>query len=158
MMLGSFEDFREVIKRSYRYLEPGGWIESQEMYPTVYCDDGTMPQDHPFCEWTRTQDEAAMKLGRPLRIGNKLKKWYKDAGFVDVHEEVFKMPINQWPKDPQYKLLGRFWGMMLLDGLQAFSLALFTRAFGWTKEELEVYLVPVRRAIADRNVHAYHKM
>jgi hypothetical protein len=158
MMLGSFVDYREIIKRSYDYLEPGGWLESQEMYSTAYCDDNTMPQDHPLCEWIRTQDEAAMLLGRPLRIANKLKKWYRDAGFVDVHEEVFKMPIGHWPRDPQYKLLGDFWGRNLREGLQAFSLALFTRAFGWTKEELEVYLVPVRNSLGNTHVHAYHKM
>jgi len=158
MLLGSFEDFRDIINRAYRYLEPGGMMESQELYPTAYCDDGTMPADHAFCEWTRTQDEAAMTLGRPLRIANKMKKWYEQAGFVDVHEEVLKMPINQWPKDPQLKMLGRFWGQMLLEGLQGFSLAYFTRAFGWTKDEVEVYLVKVRRAIADKNVHAYHKI
>ncbi|KAF2427679.1 S-adenosyl-L-methionine-dependent methyltransferase [Tothia fuscella] len=158
MLLGSFNDFREIIERSFSYLEPGGYMESQEMYPTLYCDDGTMPKDHAFCEWTRTQDEAAMKLGKPLRIANKLKNWYERAGFVDVKEEVFKMPVNQWPKDPEYKMLGRFWGQMLIEGLQGFSLALFTRAFGWTVEEIEVYLVKVRKAIADKNVHAYHKV
>jgi hypothetical protein len=158
MLLGCFNDYREIIARSYKYLEPGGFFECQELYPTTYCDDGTMPDNHPFCEWSKTQDEAAMKLGKPLRVANKLKKWMRDAGFVDVHEEIFKMPINQWPRDPQYKMLGRFWGQMFLEGLQAFSLALFTRAFGWTKEEIEVYLVRVRHAIVDRNVHAYHKM
>ena len=52
-------------------------------------------------------DEASMRVGRPLRIANKLKRWYKEAGFVDVHEEVFKLPCNPWPKDPHLKDLGR---------------------------------------------------
>jgi len=158
MLLGSFEDFREIINRSYHYLEPGGIMESQEMYPVVFCDDDTMPDDHGFLEFTRTQDDAAMRMGRPVRIANKLKRWYEQAGFVDVHEEVFKMPINPWPKDPQYKMIGRFWGQMLLEGLQAFSLALFTRALGWTKDEVEVFLVKVRKSLVDKNVHSYHKI
>ena len=28
-MLGSFEDFREIIKKSFNYTKPGGWMESQ---------------------------------------------------------------------------------------------------------------------------------
>ena len=28
-MLGSFEDFRDIIKRSLKYTKPGGWMESQ---------------------------------------------------------------------------------------------------------------------------------
>ncbi|KAF2278458.1 S-adenosyl-L-methionine-dependent methyltransferase [Westerdykella ornata] len=158
VMLGCFEDFREIIAKAYRHLKPGGWMESQEYMPTVYCDDGTMSPDYAFAEWTQTQDRAAMNLGKPLRIANKLKRWYEQAGFVDVHEEVFKLPINSWPKDPQFKMLGRFSETNLLDGLQAFSLQLFQKGLHWTKEEIEVYLVHVRKALSDRNVHAYHKI
>ena len=75
--------------------------------PRLYCDDGTMPPDWPWAEWHSTMDQAAMRLGKPLRIANRLKKWYKEAGFVDVHEEVFKVPSNPWPKDPHLKDLGR---------------------------------------------------
>jgi hypothetical protein len=158
ILLGCFEDFREVIAKSFRYLKPGGWMESQEYMPTVYCDDGTMSPDYAFAEWTQTQDRAAMTMGRPLRIGNKLKRWYEQAGFVDVHEEIFKLPINSWPKDPQWKMLGRFNETNLLDGLQAFSLQPFQKGLGWTKDEIEVYLVQIRKALSDRSVHAYHKM
>ncbi|KAF4537576.1 Tam domain methyltransferase protein [Lasiodiplodia theobromae] len=158
VLLGCFEDFREIVRKSYKYLKPGAWMESQEFYSTLYCDDGTMAPDYPFAEWTRTHDAAAMNLGRPLRIANKMKRWYEEQGFVDVREEVFKLPINPWPKDPQMKMLGRFSENSLLEGIQAFSLAWFHRGLGWTKDEIEVYLVQVRKAISDRNVHAYHKV
>ncbi|KAF2459535.1 S-adenosyl-L-methionine-dependent methyltransferase [Lineolata rhizophorae] len=158
MLIGAFEDFREVIRKAYDHLDPGGWFECQEIMNSLFCDDSTMTQDNPFLEWTRTQHQAAMNLGRPVRIANKLRKWLEDAGFVDVHEEIFKLPINPWPKDPQFKMLGRFHEACLLDGIQAFSLAFFTRGMSWSKEEVEVYLVNVRKAISDRNVHAYHKI
>jgi metalloendopeptidase OMA1, mitochondrial len=158
MLLGSFADFKAITKRSFDYLEPGGWMECQEVYTKLYCDDNTLTPDNKFGEWTGLQDEAAMMMVRPLRIANKLKKWYEDIGFVDVHEEVFKLPINSWPRDPQFKLIGKFWESSLADGLQGFSLAYFHRAFGWTKDEIEVYLVGVREAIKDKNVHAYHKL
>ncbi|KAF2752173.1 S-adenosyl-L-methionine-dependent methyltransferase [Sporormia fimetaria CBS 119925] len=158
VMLGCFEDFRVIIAKAFRHLKPGGWMESQEYMPTVYCDDGTMSPDYAFAEWTQTQDKAAMNLGKPLRIANKLKRWYEQAGFVDVHEEVFRLPINSWPKDPRFKMLGKFSAENLLDGLQAFSLQLFQKGLNWTKEEIEVYLVGVRQALLDRSVHAYHKV
>lgn len=159
MVMGTFDDFREIIKRSYEYLQPGGWLESQEAYPSVLCDDGTLDKEsHAFFKYTQKLDEAAMEAGKPLRIANKLKRWYQEAGFVDVHEEVFKLPINSWPKDPQFKLIGRFWADCITSGLQGFSLALFTRVLGWSKEEVEVYLVPVRQSILDRSVHSYHKL
>jgi len=159
MMMGCFDDFRDIIKRSYDNLQPGGWMESQELYPSVLCDDGTMDKSkHAFHQFWQKLDEAAMIMGKPLRIANKLKRWYEEAGFVDVHEEVFKIPINSWPKDPQFKLIGRFWADSLNLGVQGFALALFTRYLAWTKDELEVYLVDVRQSLQDKSVHAYHKL
>ncbi len=35
MMLGCFEDFREIIKKSFKYLRPGGWMESQVRFSVV---------------------------------------------------------------------------------------------------------------------------
>ncbi|KAI9803870.1 MAG: hypothetical protein M1825_001750 [Sarcosagium campestre] len=157
VLLGSFEDFRDIVKKGFRYTKPGGWMECQEIYTSLFCDDGTMPEDWAFLDWTKTQDAAFMKLGRPLRTANKIKRWMQEAGFVDVHEEVFRVPINSWPREQRLKDIGKFNLLSLLDGLQAFTVAAFSRAFGWTKDEIEVYLVNVRNSMKDRNVHSYHK-
>ncbi|KAF4630891.1 hypothetical protein G7Y89_g7243 [Cudoniella acicularis] len=148
VMMGCFEDFREIIRRGFKYTKPGGWMESLECMHPPYCDDGTMPDDWPFKEWTKTMDEAAMNAGRPLRIATRLKKWYTEVGFEDVHERVIKIPINRWPRDPHLKQLGTYWAENLLAGLQGFTLALFSR----------IYLVKVRKSITDPNVHAYTKV
>jgi hypothetical protein len=58
LLLGCFSDFREVIAKGYQNLKPGAWMESQDLMPTVYCDDGTMSPDYAFAEWVQTQDQA----------------------------------------------------------------------------------------------------
>jgi hypothetical protein len=35
------------------------------------------------------------------------------------------------------------------------SLAIFTRALGWSKEEVDVFLIGVRDNIKDTKIHAY---
>jgi hypothetical protein len=158
MSLGIFPDFREIIQKGYNNLDPGGFMESQEIYPKLYCDDGTMPPTYELLEWTRMQDKAAMKLGTPLRIANKLKTWYEQAGFVDVYEETFAIPINQWARDERFKLLGKFMLYNMVQGVHAWTVEYFVRALGWTAIEVEVYLAHLRNAIADRSVHAYYKV
>jgi hypothetical protein len=37
-------------------------------------------------------------------------------------------------------------------------MALFTRGLGWTKEELEVFLVEVRKSMKDKSIHGYYPM
>jgi hypothetical protein len=43
-------------------------------------------------------------------------------------------------------------------GLSGLSMALFTRSLGWMKEELEVFLVEVRKSRKDTNIHGYYPM
>jgi len=150
-------------------------MESQEVLPTPYCDDDTIPEKWPLMEWIKNSDRAAMKAGRPLRIANRLKNWYEEIGFVDVREEVIKIPLNSWPDDKDLKLLGRMSEENWLEGLSGFSMAPFSRNLEWSKEEIEVilantilhingtnkcqvYLINVRKAISDQSVHAYHNL
>lgn len=138
MMLGSFDDFRKIIRKSYKHLKPGGWMESQDLMFVPECDDGSMPEDWVFKQWSQYLHDAAVDAERPLLIANRLKRWFQQAGFVDVQEKVYRLPLNGWPRDPELKQLGMWWQQNLLLGLQAFSLAHFTRVLGWTKDELEV--------------------
>jgi hypothetical protein len=41
--------------------------------------------------------------------------------------------------------------------LEAFSLAPFTRALGWTVEEVQAFLPQVRRETTRRSMHGYQK-
>jgi hypothetical protein len=99
-----------------------------------------------------------MEMHKPLRIANKLKRWYQDAGFIDVKEEVMRIPINGWPRDPRFKMLGKYWAKSLLDGLEGFAMKAFTGVHRWTPAEVQVYLVDVRNSIKDKSIHAYHSM
>lgn len=159
MSLGIFQDFREVIQKGYNNLEPGGWMESQELYPTVYCDDGTMPDNWPLKQWSEFQDEAAHDiLGTPLRIANKLQRWYEQAGLVEVQEEIFKIPIHEWAQDPRLKMLGKCMAWNMEKGLYGWSVNYFHRAFGWTQSETQVRLAEVFNCLSDKTVHAYYKV
>lgn len=43
----------------------------------------------------------------------------------------------------------------MLDGLQASTLALFTRALGWEAPQVELFLSGVRKEAKDKNIHSY---
>jgi hypothetical protein len=138
ILFGCFEDFREIIQRSFYYLQPGGYMESQEMMWMPFCDDGTMPADWPFLQWANLGERAAITGNRPLNIADKLKTWYEEAGFVDVQEKIFKLPVNQWPQDRHMKALGTMSEDNWLSGLSGFTMAHFTRTLNWSKNEIEV--------------------
>jgi len=41
------------------------------------------------------------------------------------------------------------------SGLQALSLFLFTNMLGWSVEEVETFLIDVRKDLKNKNIHAY---
>ena len=44
------------------------------------------------------------------------------------------------------------------EGLEGFSLALFTRSLGWSVDEVQVLLSKARKDMGDRNIHAQNDL
>jgi hypothetical protein len=81
-----------------------------------------------------------------------------DAGFVDVEEHILKLPVGPWPKDKRLKNVGLFEMVNMDEGLESLSLMLFTRALKWTREEVLMFLMDVRKATKDKSIHSYYHL
>jgi hypothetical protein len=123
-----------------------------------YSEDGTLTEDHKTKQWITALLDTAAKLGREPLPGPKLADWFKGAGFQNVKEEVFKLPIGPWPKDPKLKEVGMINLVQILDGLEAFSLRLLCDVAGWREEEVMVLLAQVRKELKSRTFHAQIKL
>ena len=55
------------------------------------------------------------------------------------------------------KDLGRYQQVNMIEGMESYSLALFTRVLGWSVEEVQVFFTGVRRELLDRSLHIYTK-
>ncbi|RPA93336.1 S-adenosyl-L-methionine-dependent methyltransferase [Choiromyces venosus 120613-1] len=155
-LTGAFADWPKFIERSFTANKPGGWLECQEIESRICSDDGTLLPDSALVKWSRLLREAAETYGRSVVAAAQLADWMEDAGYVNVTNRCFKLPTNAWPKNPKMKEVGMYQMMNFLDGLQALTMALFTRALGWTPAQVEAFLVDVRRDIKDKNVHSYN--
>lgn len=146
--IGCWADMKkEIIARAFHHLKPGGWLECQEVPGMPHCDDGTMPPDYDWLKWTLELYNSSRLANRQVDVGEQLKDWMREVGFVDVHEAVFKIPLNGWPKDTRLKHVGMLWQRNLLDGLQGFSLGFFSKHLGKTQEEIEVCFFPFQQHI-----------
>jgi hypothetical protein len=139
----------------HRSIKPGGWIEFQEMYYKTHCDDDTMPSDYLVQQWLSYVAQGLAVMGPDLLGAVKNVQHLKNAGFINVEERVFKIPIGIWPKNKTLKMVGLYGRTMIYDGLEGNSLGPFTRGLGWTADKVHVFLVDVRRALMDSSVHAY---
>ncbi|KAG4431839.1 hypothetical protein IFR05_012677 [Cadophora sp. M221] len=145
----------KLLAQAYESMKPGGWIEVQEMHHRAHCDDSTMPEDYLVQEWLKFVAQGLAVLGPDLLGAVKNAQYLRDAGFVNIEERIFKIPIGTWPKNRTLKMVGFYGRTMIYDGLEGNSLGPFTRGLGWTSEEVQVFLVNVRKALMDSSVHSY---
>lgn len=121
-------------------------------------DDGTTDGSQ-VLKWTQLLIETTEIVGQPVTVAPKFKKMLEDAGFEDVQERVERWPISPWPENnSKHKELGTWSRAATLAGLEAFSLALFTRVLGWTKEEALVFCAEVREEFKSQKVHGYYNV
>lgn len=147
-----------LADRDARNLNPGGYIELFDTLNPLTSDDDTLPADSAIGKWNKLLVEASQKINRPLDSLVKYKDQLTEAGFVNIVESRYKWPINTWPKDPHHKLCGAWTHENFLQGVQAVSLMLFTNVLGWSKDEIEILLVDVRKDVKNRQIHAYWPM
>jgi hypothetical protein len=120
-----------------------------------HCDDGTMKEDYAVVQWLNQMKESLGNLGLDLLGVNKHVQYLKDAGFVNIEQRMFKIPIGTWPKNKTLKMVGLYGRMMCYDGLETISIGPMTKGSGWSIEQVQVFLVKIRKALMDHSVHCY---
>ncbi|KAK2026878.1 methyltransferase domain-containing protein [Colletotrichum zoysiae] len=157
-MCGSFSNWADVITQAYDNLEPGGYLELHDNMFPLMCEDGTMTEDFLPFKWTKYIVEATDKIGRVMTAAASYKRMLEEAGFVDVLEKKEKWPFNPWAKDKKHNELGYWTQESALQGIEAISMAAFTRVLNWSPEEARVFCAEVRNEHKKIGVHAYYEV
>ncbi|KAJ3957129.1 hypothetical protein N0V92_006325 [Colletotrichum tropicale] len=152
---GSIADWKKLIKNAFEFTQPGGYFEIQEGDFVLTADDDTLPPEKPLAKFASLIREACVKFGREFVPVPLMKRMMTEAGFEDVVLQRFKWPSNPWPKDPYYKKIGEWNFHNFVDAAEAMAIAPLTRAHGYTKEEVQVFLIDVRKNMRDPSIHSY---
>lgn len=152
-MAGSIKNWPQLIRRCYQNLKPGGWLEIQESANTLYSEDGTLAPDNPMVKMMDGLMEACEKIGRTMDPAPSMQGWVKDAGFENISQQKFKLPIGSWPRDPRLKECGTFMALNFVEGVEAFTAVLFQDVLGWSPEEVQVLNANVREAVQRKTAH-----
>jgi SAM-dependent methyltransferase len=97
-----------VLRRCYEHLNPGGYIEIQDMLPPLRTDEPTAAPEHAskVIQWDRLRNEAASRLGIDYSLVSRLPSKLHEAGFEDIHNLDLKLPIGPWMDDEKMKEAG----------------------------------------------------
>jgi hypothetical protein len=123
LLWGVIDDWTKVYAESFRYaslvapwfvaqhrcrhMKSGGYLQFADIDFTPRCDDGTMPKDTIWRKWERTAHTFREISHRRFFVVQETKQEMKDAGFVDIVEKRYKLPIGGWSSDLKYREIGR---------------------------------------------------
>jgi hypothetical protein len=82
----------------------------------------------------------------------------EEAGFINVEEHILKLPVGGWPRDPRLKKCGIFEMVNMTEGISGLTMMLFTRCLRWSREQVEAFLVNVRKEAKDKKIHSYYHL
>lgn len=142
----------------FRHLKPGGHYEQFEVSVVPVSDDGSVYPGSIFDKWGKISIAAGEAFGKTLDVINIQKQGLIDAGFEDVVEHRFKVPIGGWSKDKKLKELGMYNRLYWEQGLEAWCMHLLMNYLGWSYKEIQVYVAEMRKMLRDKSVHAYHEV
>ncbi|EWC47655.1 hypothetical protein DRE_03275 [Drechslerella stenobrocha 248] len=157
-LYGSVKDWNLLLERVLKVLKPGGWWESVETKVEILCDDDSVPADAALLEWLKVMWRACEDSGTTFNVAGNMKGWCEKAGFTEVTEKVFKLPIGPWPRDKHEKTVGSFNLANMRNACEGFSLYLLSRFGNMTIDEINELISRVKEEMGNKRVHAYFRL
>ncbi|KAK3381992.1 S-adenosyl-L-methionine-dependent methyltransferase [Podospora didyma] len=146
------KDFNHMFRSIHESLTPGGWVEFQETIIQFQAIDMTL-EGTALQRWNALLLEGVRKMGRSAIAGVRYKKLMQEAGFININEKRFAVPMNPWAKGHNEKMLGAMQMANNLEGVDGITMAVFTRSLGWKPEDVELFLIEVKRDMQDKKIH-----
>ncbi|KAK0657566.1 S-adenosyl-L-methionine-dependent methyltransferase [Cercophora newfieldiana] len=154
---GSIANWPKLYQEVHRHLRPYyGFVEQVEIDWTPRSDDDTLSTNSYLVHWAEELMDAMESFDRPLRMdSNRTKQQMREAGLVDINEEVIKFALNGWPTEPHAKDMGRWFNLGFVQGVSALTLAPLYRSKNIPKEEIAELLQKVVQEAGSLKIHAY---
>ncbi|KAF5230777.1 hypothetical protein FAUST_9634 [Fusarium austroamericanum] len=151
-LCGTSADWPLFYSRVLENLKPGGYVEMQEYDAWIFSDDDSCDRAPWTMEWVTKLDEASKMFGKQINVARYQKQWMIDAGFEDVQERVYRIPIGPWAKDPTLKELGKFELTHMQMSVESHTPALFTRVWNYSQDQVMVLMEGVKREFRSRDL------
>ncbi|SCO55799.1 related to methyltransferase [Fusarium fujikuroi] len=157
-LMGAIADWGTLFKEASRCCKPGGFVESGEINPTFYSDDGSIDKVEALQTWNRLVIESGKGFGRSFTNIENDVQLFRDAGLVDVQSFDFKVPIGGWPKDEKMRKVGQFLRASIENDLEGYTMMVWHKIMNWPEDEYQVFLMNMRKAFKDKRIHGYMRV
>lgn len=90
-------------------------------------DDPPLPEDHIMARWSKVFLEAGERMGKTFLIAEMSKDLIMKAGFVDVVQKRFKLPVGDYMDDSKMKEVGLWNLLYTIQGLEGWALMMLSK-------------------------------
>ncbi|KAJ4009243.1 hypothetical protein NW752_009542 [Fusarium irregulare] len=157
-LFGAIKDWTALFKEAYRCVAPGGWVQSAEADVEFRSDDGTIDLEPSLALYKKLFVEGGKVLNTPFFVYDMQVKAFEDAGFEEIRVVDYKIPVGDWPKDPKLREVGKFVRACLENDIEGYTLMMWQDVLQWPKEEYQMFLLSIRKAIKNPKIHTYMKV
>ncbi|KAM0813277.1 putative Tam domain methyltransferase [Seiridium cardinale] len=154
--LGQFPSdmFRKMLDTIYQNLAPGGWVEFTEWI--MHLQSGDRSTDGTaFHSWNHNLRRGLHAINRSASYATRYAPKLEDAGFTNVTQRKFSIPINPWPPGEKLQHLGEMMSINVQGVVDPITVPIFLGILGWTEEAVQALLGQVFKDIVDTNLHAF---
>ncbi|KAI8710404.1 hypothetical protein NCS52_01577000 [Fusarium sp. LHS14.1] len=159
-LVGGIEDWRHLYREAFRCTSPGGLVESHEQSFILKSDKETIEPESALGRMGDIFMEVGVKSGYSFAVVDEdtQRKGMEEAGFVDIKEEVKRMPIRKEREAPIPQDVGGIAYEAFTYDLEGHLLFVTTQVLGWTKEETYLLAMEVREQLEQMDVYVDHKI
>ena len=87
-----------------------------------------------------------------------MRKLVVGAGFTNVIERSYQVPVGAWSSDPKMKQIGAYNLAFMDESLEGFALFILKEIMGWKYEEVQLFVMEMRKAIRNPRIRPYYLM
>ena len=139
------------VGQAYKVLQPGGFLELQELSIPLDSPDGSVTESTALWTWGQKVREACAKLSIDTMAATKLAERMKSQGFEKVNHVNLLCPLGPWAKGQREKRLGYMARKDLYEGIDAISKRLLILG-GDSEDEVDAFLARCKEELLDPTV------
>ncbi|KAJ5755034.1 hypothetical protein N7533_004577 [Penicillium manginii] len=99
--------------------------------------------------------QASKQFGKPVNVAPLIIDWMAAEGFENVTDDIYKCPVGGWAKNRRLKEIGRVGKVTILEVVEPYTLALFTRVLGFSFQQAQEFMDRVRAELVSNKFHLY---
>ncbi|KAM0185780.1 hypothetical protein ACHAPA_011650 [Fusarium lateritium] len=157
-IFGAIKDWTALFREAYRCCAPGGWVQSVEADVEFRCDDGTIDKEPNLKLYKKLFEEGGKILGNSFFVYDEQVTGFEEAGFEEIKTVDYKIPVGDWPKDPKLAEVGKYVRACLENDIEGYTLMMWQDVLKWPKDEYQIFLMSIRKAIRNPKIHTYMRV